>query len=129
MNTELLGVLATYLITVALAIPLGRYRAGVFSGGRSPLAWMEPVEKKVLHFCGIRADQAMNWKQFLKALLTLNMLWFVYASFVLIFQDKLPVKQEGNPGQRSDLAINTPISLLINDNSQHYSGEIRSTYH
>src|SRR3546814_5345631 len=112
MNTELLGVLATYLITVALAIPLGRYRAGVFSGGRSPLAWMAPVEKKVLHFCGIRADQAMDWKQFLKALLTINMLWFVYAFFVLIFQDKLPLNPDGNPGQTPDLRSDEHTSEL-----------------
>ena len=32
MNTELLGVIATYIITVALAIPFGKYISKVFKG-------------------------------------------------------------------------------------------------
>ena len=44
-------------------------------------------------------------------------------SFCLIFQDKLPLNPDGNPGQTPDLAFNTAISFLVNCNLQHYSGE------
>ncbi len=56
------------------------------------------------------------------------MLWFVYAFFLLIFQDTLPLNPDGNPGQAPDLAFNTAISFLVNCNLQHYSGESGLTY-
>ena len=61
-------------------------------------------------------------------MLTINMLWLVYAFFMLIFQDKLPLNPDGNPGQTPDLAFNTAISFLVNCNLQHYSGESGLTY-
>ena len=61
-------------------------------------------------------------------MLTINMLWLVYAFFLLIFQDKLPLNPDGNPGQTPDLAFNTAISFLVNCNLQHYSGESGLTY-
>ena len=48
--------------------------------------------------------------------------------FMLIFQDKLPLNPDGNPGQTPDLAFNTAISFLVNCNLQHYSGESGLTY-
>ncbi len=47
---------------------------------------------------------------------------------MLIFQDKLPLNPDGNPGQTPDLAFNTAISFLVNCNLQHYSGESGLTY-
>ncbi len=32
MNTELLGIIATFLLTLMIAIPLGKYLAKVFAG-------------------------------------------------------------------------------------------------
>jgi K+-transporting ATPase ATPase A chain len=40
MTTEILGVIAMYLLTVLLAIPLGRYIGKVFSGEKT---WLDPV--------------------------------------------------------------------------------------
>src|SRR3546814_11318638 len=74
------------------------------------------------------ADQSIDCKHFLKDLLTINMLLFVYAFFVLIFQDKLPLNPYGNPGHTPDLAFNTAISFLVNCNLQHYAGESGLTY-
>ncbi|WP_341842259.1 potassium-transporting ATPase subunit KdpA [Chitinophaga caseinilytica] len=128
MNTELLGIIATYAITLLIAIPLGRYIAKVFGGQRTLLDFMAPLERGIFRFCGIDPKEEMNWKQHLKALLTINMLWFVYAFFLLIFQDKLPLNPDHNAGQTSDLAFNTAISFLVNCNLQHYSGESGLTY-
>lgn len=128
MNTELLGVIATYLITLIIAIPLGKYIARVFKGEKTWLDFLGPVERFIYRICGINPREEMNWKQHLKALLTINMLWFVYAFFILIFQDKLPLNPDGNAGQTPDLAFNTAISFLVNCNLQHYSGESGLTY-
>jgi potassium-transporting ATPase potassium-binding subunit len=128
MNSEILGVVLTFLITVLLAYPLGKYIAKVFKGERTLTNFMNPVERFFFRFCGINPQETMNWKQFLKAMLTINMLWLVYAIFMLIFQHKLPLNPDGNPGQTPDLAFNTAISFLVNCDLQHYSGESGLTY-
>lgn len=89
---------------------------------------MNPAERLFFRVCGINPAAPMNWKQFLKAMLTINMLWLLYAMLLLMFQDKLPLNPDGNPGQSPDLAFNTAISFLVNCNLQHYSGESGLTY-
>ena len=128
MNNEIIGVILIYIITLLLAVPLGMYIAKVFSGEKTMLGFMAPVERFIYRICGINPDEPMNWKQFLKALLTINMLWFVYGFFLLIFQDKLPMNPDGNLAQSGDLAFNTVISFMVNCNLQHYSGESGVTY-
>ena len=81
MNNEMLGVIVTFLLTVLLAIPLGRYIARVFKGERTILDFMNPVERFIFRICGIDPSKGMNWKEFLKAMLTINLLWFVYGFF------------------------------------------------
>jgi len=89
---------------------------------------MNPLERFIFRISGINPNESMNWKQFLKSMLVINMLWLVYAMLLLIFQDKLPLNPDGNPGQTADLAFNTAISFLVNCNLQHYSGESGLTY-
>lgn len=128
MNSEILGVIITFLLTVLLAIPLGKYIAKVFSGERTLMDFMHPIERFIFRVCGIDPTKGMNWKEFLKAMLTINLVWFVYGFFMLVFQDKLPLNPDGNPGQTPDLAFNTIISFVVNCNLQHYSGETGLTY-
>jgi K+-transporting ATPase ATPase A chain len=128
MNNEILGVIVTFLLTVILAIPLGRYIAKVFKGEKTILDFMGPLERLIFKICGIDTRKGMNWKEFLKAMLTINLLWFVYGFFMLIFQDKLPLNPDGNPGQTPDLAFNSIVSFVTNTNLQDYSGESGATY-
>ncbi len=128
MNTELLGVIATYGLTLLLAIPLGRYIARVYNGEKHWSDFLLPVERAIYRLSGVDATKEMTWKQHLKALLTINLVWFVYGFFALLFQDKLPLNPDGNAGQTPDLAFNTVISFVVNCNLQHYSGESGLTY-
>ncbi|HET7897511.1 MAG TPA: potassium-transporting ATPase subunit KdpA, partial [Flavisolibacter sp.] len=128
MSGEILGVILIFLVTVLLAYPLGKYMTKVFKGEKTVTDFMIPLERFIFRICGIDPAESMNWKQFLKAMLTINLLWLVYAMLMLIFQDKLPLNPDGNPGQTPDLAFNTAISFLVNCNLQHYSGESGLTY-
>lgn len=128
MNTEITGVAATFLITVLLAFPLGKYIANVYRGDRTILDFMHPVERFIFKFCGIDPTQKMNWKEFLKAMLTINLVWFVYAFVLFLFQGRLPLNPDGNPSMTPDLTFNTAISFLVNCNLQDYSGETGATY-
>ena len=128
MTGEITGVIVMFLLTVLLAYPLGKYIAKVFKGEKTITDFMNPLERFLFRVCGINPQEGMNWKQFLKATLTINMLWLVYAFLMLVFQDKLPLNPDGNPSQTPDLAFNTAISFLVNCDLQHYSGESGLTY-
>ncbi|AYL93945.1 potassium-transporting ATPase subunit KdpA [Mucilaginibacter celer] len=128
MNTELTGVIFTYLLTLAIAIPLGRYIAKVFKGEKTWLDFMAPLDRLIFRFSGIDTKREMNWKQHLLALLTINSVWLIYAFVCLMAQGHLPLNPDGNPGQSADTAFNTAISFLVNCNLQHYSGESGATY-
>ena len=118
-----------YLATIALAIPLGKYIARVFKGEKTWFGFMAPLERLIFKFSGIDPNREMNWKQHLKALLTINMLWLFYAFFCLLFQSHLPLNPDKNPNQTPDLAFNTALSFLTNTNLQDYSGESGATYY
>ena len=128
MNTEILGVILMFGLTVLLAIPFGRYIAKVYKGEKSLLDFMAPLENFFFRVSGINAKREMTWKESLVALLTINMVWFLFAMFVLLAQGWLPLNPDGNPSMTPDLAFNTAISFMVNCNLQHYSGETGVTY-
>jgi K+-transporting ATPase ATPase A chain len=128
MNNELLGVVATFLLTVLLAYPLGKYIAKVFKGERTITDFLNPVERLIFRLSGIDPTKKMNWKEFLKAMLTINSLWFVYAFVMFLLQGRLPLNPDGNPGMTPDLGFNTAASFITNTNLQDYSGETGVTY-
>src|ERR1700744_741575 len=128
MNTEIYGIAATFALTLLIAIPLGKYLAKMYAGSRVWTDFLKPLERLLYKLCGINPNEPMNWKQFLKAILPITLLWLVYGFFVLLYQDKLPLNPDGNPGQTPDLAFNTIISFVANCNLQDYSGESGATY-
>lgn len=129
MNTEILGIIFMYGLTVALAIPLGRYIGKVYEGEKT---WMDrlfnPVDKAFFWMGGIDPKKEMNWKQHLMALLTINLVWFIISMFVLTNMGWLPLNPDDNPSMSADLAFNTSTSFVTNTNLQHYSGETGLSY-
>lgn len=128
MQTEFLGIIATFLITLLIAIPLGGYLAKVFAGQRVWTDIFSPLEKLIYKCAGVDPNQQMDWKQHLKAMLCINALWLIYGFFVLLHQDHLPLNPDANPGMSPHLAFNTIISFVVNCNLQHYSGESGLSY-
>jgi K+-transporting ATPase ATPase A chain len=128
MNAEMMGVLVSFVLTLLIAFPLGKYIARVFKGEKTFSDFMNPFERFIYRFCGIDTKKEMNWKQHMAALLCINLVWLVYAFFILLFQSHLPLNPDGNTDMSADLAFNTAISFLVNCNLQHYSGESGLTY-
>jgi K+-transporting ATPase ATPase A chain len=128
MNKELLAVIVTFLLTIAIAYPLGKYIAKVFKGEKTWLDFMAPFERMLFRLCGIDTSRKMTWKQHLVALLAINMLWLVYAFVMFLTQGSLFLNPDGNPSMTADLSFNTAISFLVNCNLQDYSGETGVTY-
>src|SRR5580698_4615804 len=128
METELAGVIASFLLVIVLAFPFGRYISNVFSGKKTITDFMNPLERFIYRICGIDPEKKMNWKEFLKAMLTINLLWFVYAFIMFLIQAHLPLNPDNNPNMTPDLSFNTAISFVVNCNLQDYSGESGVTY-
>jgi len=128
MNAEILGIVFMFGLTLLLAIPFGRYISKVYHGEKSLLDFMAPVENLFYRVSGINAQREMTWKESMAALLTINLVWFLFAMFILMAQGWLPLNPDGNPSMTADLAFNTAISFMVNCNLQHYSGETGVTY-
>ncbi|MEB0248502.1 MULTISPECIES: potassium-transporting ATPase subunit KdpA [unclassified Mucilaginibacter] len=128
MNTELFGIIASFALMLVIGIPLGKYLAKMFAGEKVWTDFMKPVESGIYKLSGINPNEPMTWKQFLKAMMCINLLWLVYGFFVLMHQDKLPLNPDGNPGMTADLAFNSIISFVVNCNLQQYSGESGASY-
>lgn len=129
MNTEILGIILMFVLTLALAIPFGKYIARVYQGSKTFLdPVVNPFEKLFFRGSGIDETEEMGWKRHLKILLSLNFIWFILGMIVLMCQGWLPLNPDANPNMSPDLAFNTSISFVVNCNLQHYSGESGVSY-
>lgn len=128
METEILGVILQIVLLIELSIPLGKYIAKVYKGDKTFLDFLKQVEKWIYKLSGVNPEEEMDWKQFLRALLVVNLFWFVWGMVLLVIQGILPLNPDGNLGQTAHQAFNTCISFMVNCNLQHYSGESGLTY-
>lgn len=129
MNTEILGIIVMFVITVLLAIPLGKYIAKVYGGEKTLLdPIFNPIERIFYKVSGINPQTEMNWKQQMVAMVSINMIWFLMGMLILMTQGSLPLNPDNNPSMSADLAFNTVISFVVNCNLQHYSGETGLSY-
>src|SRR5436190_12192548 len=129
MTTEILGIVLMYALTLALAIPLGRYIGRVYEGEKTWLdRLLDAIDKMFFKLGGVNPARQMNWKQNLAALLTINLVWFIMSMIILMNMGWLPLNPDGNPSMAADLAFNTTTSFVSNTNLQHYSGETGVSY-
>jgi K+-transporting ATPase ATPase A chain len=125
---DIIGVILIFLVTITLALLLGKSIAKWLSGESSKRHFMQPLENWIYRLSGIDSTKEMTWKEHLKALLTVNLVWFIYGFIALLTQGSLFLNPDGNPSMTPDLAFNTAISFIVNCNLQHYSGETGLTY-
>ena len=117
MNTEILGIIVIFLATISLAIPLGKYIGKVYEGEKTwPDRFLSPIDKLFFKLSGINPGKEMNWKQHLIALLTINLIWFIFSMLVLMNMRWLPLIPDGNSSMSADLAFNTSVSSISNTN-------------
>lgn len=129
MQTEIFGIVLCYAAVLLLAIPLGRYIGKVFNSEKTWLdRIMNPIDNLFFKISRVDEKSEMNWKQHILALLTINLVWFLLAMFVLINMHWLPLNPDGNPSMSLDLAFNTAVSFVTNTNLQHYAGETALSY-
>lgn len=129
MNSEILSVIILFILTVMLAIPFGKYCAKVFKNEKTWLNFLSPVESFIFKVCGIDPNRAMDWKENVRALLVLNLIFFLLAMVILLTQSWHPFwNPDGISSMEPTTAFNTAVSFVTNTNLQHYSGETGASY-
>jgi potassium-transporting ATPase potassium-binding subunit len=119
----------TLLIVIATTPLLGKYIARVFMGERTLLdALMNPLEKAIYVFSGIRPQEEMTGWQYAKAVLYCNLVMGILVYLILMLQGWLPLNPTNLGAPSWDLALHTTLSFLTNTDQQHYSGETTFSY-
>ncbi|MEA5623878.1 potassium-transporting ATPase subunit KdpA [Nostoc sp. UHCC 0251] len=119
----------TLLIVIATTPLLGKYIACVFMGEKTLLdAVINPLEKAIYAFSGIRPQEEMTGWQYAKAVLYSNLVMGILVFLILMLQRWLPLNPTNLDTPSWDLALHTAISFVTNTNQQHYSGETTYTY-
>lgn len=120
---------AVLLLTILLALPLGRYMHHVYAGDRFwATRLMGPVERGLYRITGVSADQEMGWKRYAVALLIFNLIGGVFLYALLLAQGALPLNPLHFVGVQGGSAFNTAASFITNTNWQDYSGGSTMSY-
>ncbi|MGE0376302.1 MAG: potassium-transporting ATPase subunit KdpA [Planctomycetaceae bacterium] len=109
--------------TVAAAWPLGRYMRWAMDPPE-PRPMRQRYEALIVALLGRPAAVMQDWKSYCLAMLTFNVLMFLFVYLVLLAQHVLPLNPDGKDGLEASLAFHTAVSFTSNTNLQHYSGEV-----
>ncbi|HEX3072378.1 MAG TPA: potassium-transporting ATPase subunit KdpA [Ignavibacteriales bacterium] len=128
MNTEILGVVVTFVLTILIGWLLGKYISKVFKGEKVWSDFMRPLENLIFKISGLNPNQPMDWKQNIKAMLKLNFVFFLWTLVLLMLQNLFFWNPAGITDMEPTLAFHTAASFVANTNLQHYSGETGASY-
>lgn len=118
--------LASFLVVLfVLAQPLGRLMTNMVQDHALP--GTATIEGVIWRACGVH-DSEMNWRQYLIAILSFNLLGVAFLFIILLLQGLLPLNPQNFPGLSWHLALNTAISFVSNTNWQSYAGESTMSY-
>ena len=123
-------IVLVFLITLALAWPLGAYLARVFEHRPT---WLDPIagplERLTYRVLGIDPSRGMTWLGYGRAVLLTNLGVGIAAFLVFAFQGRIPwLNPDQVPNLGWDLALHTASSFITNTNQQHYSGQAQLSY-
>ena len=113
------------LVLMILAKPLGSGLARLIEG--TPLPGLAGAERVIWRLSGVR-QREMNWREYLLAILLLNMVGLAVLFAILMLQGALPFNPQQLPGLSWHLALNTAVSFVANTNWQSYAGETTLSY-
>lgn len=128
-TADLIFLLILLMVTVIMAVPIGKYMSKVFTGQKTFMTpVMQPVERFIYHLVGVDENEEMNWKRYAYSLIIFNIIAILFLFTLQLLQGYLPLNPEGFPGVRWDTALNTAISFVTNTNWQSYAGETTMSY-
>ncbi|MEY2343045.1 potassium-transporting ATPase subunit KdpA [Acidithiobacillus sp. IBUN Pt1247-S3] len=128
MNATLLTA-AVFLVTIALAWPIGAYMERVYSGQRFwATRFFGGLERSLYWLSGIQPEKEMSWKRYALLWLLFNLIGGLVLYFLLYFQNYLPLNPQGLPSPGAGVSFNTAAAFVTNTDWQDYSGETTMSY-
>lgn len=122
--------IVVYLVLLVVLTPLlGNYMFKVFDNRpfktKGVFSWLE---NGIYRIIGVKPDNQMNWKQYTFALLSFNLLGFMFVFIIQLVQNVLPLNPQHLGNVNWALAFNTAVSFTTNTNWQSYAGETTLSY-
>lgn len=125
---EIIQILITLAILMALVVPMGKYIHKVITNEKSFIdPCFDRIDGLIYKITGIKKSE-MSWKQYAISLLVTNLIMVILVYLLFRIQGALGLNPNGNKSISVSLAFNTAISFITNTNLQHYSGEWGLTY-
>jgi potassium-transporting ATPase potassium-binding subunit len=119
-------------ILTLLALPLARYMAAVYTGGRT---WLDPVlgvpERLLYRVMRVDPSNGQDWKAYAKSLIIFSLAGWLLLYFILRTQtlwNWTGLNPQGFHSGTWNLTFNTTSSFLTNTNWQYYGGETTLSY-
>jgi K+-transporting ATPase ATPase A chain len=120
------------VILTALAIPLGRYMAAVYSGERTILDSLFRTPERLLYkIMRVNPDREQDWKAYAKSLIIFSLAGWLLLYLILRTQrlwDFTQLNPQHFHSGTWDVTFNTTSSFLTNTNWQYYGGETTMSY-
>ena len=111
-------------LSLGIAYYLGRYLAHLIRGTPRPFEpTLRRIEGVLFRLAGIDPERGMGWKEYVAAMLLLDLVFAAFTFLVLGLQGALPSNPRGLPSFTWDLNFNTASSFITNTNLQHYAGD------
>ena len=119
-----------YLVALLLLVkPLGWYMAHIYEGHASWITRIgRPIERFLCRICHINAQEEMDWKRYLLAMLVFNLFGLLAVYLFQRLQAYLPLNPQHFSALPSPLAFNTAVSFVTNTDWQAYAGETTMSY-
>ena len=118
-----------FLVTLALATPIGTYMTAVFERRRT---WLDPIlrpiERLLYKATGVKEDEEMKWTEYLSSVLIFSLVTLLLTYAVERLQHHLPLNPQGLPAVPANLAWSTAVSFTTNTNWQAYTPEATMSY-
>ncbi len=125
-------IFAFVLILTALAIPLGRYMAAVYTGERT---FLDPImrypERFLYRIFNVDPRRGQDWKSYAKSLIIFSFVGWLALYFILRTQNLWSFTGLNPMGFHSmpwNVSFSTASSFLTNTNWQYYAGEAALSY-
>jgi len=125
---DTLQVVSVLLVLFFLSPVLGEWIAKVLEAEKNVLGFMRPLEVGIYRAIGVRENEQMNWKPYLKSVIAFSVVGFVVLFLLQILQGRLPLNPQNLSGLSWHLAFNTAASFVSNTNWQSYGGESTMSY-
>jgi len=111
------------IVLIALAVPLGRYMAWIYSRERDDI-----VERGFFRLFGHGSGDEQDWKRYGLTVVGFSAIFSLVLYGIERLQHHLPLNPDHLAAVQPHIALNTAASFVTNTNWQYYGGEYTMSY-